>query len=144
MKPKKKPKKKQRTKMDDRENYFDFVTGVLGIKSMLLDQEAAGGTTKIPLLLAVEGLSGYSKEENELLAKMIAALKMDAKTYLLTDLQKAGDVQRDFTVEFRDQKKETSVPDTQQVFSPRTLLKEPALKKQAWEDLQKVIRHFSA
>ena len=129
--------------MDERGKYFEFVTGVLGIKSIMLDT-AARPADPIPLLLLVEGLSGYSKEENDLLTKMIAALKMDSKMYRLADLQQAGSVERTYTVEFLDQTTESRAENLQQVFSPRTLLKNPALKKQAWDDLQKVIRHFSA
>lgn len=128
--------------MDEREKYFEFVTGVLGIKSILLDSTEPTQET-IPLLLLVEGLAGYTKEENELLTKMIAALKMDSEMYRLADLQQAGGVKRAYTVEFLDQTTATLTENVQQVFSPRTLLKKPALKKQAWDDLQKVIRHFS-
>lgn len=124
--------------MDEREKYFEYVTGVLGIKSILL--EAGSAVETIPLLLLVEGLSGYSAAEEELLSKMIAALKM----YRLADLQQGGGIQRSYTVEFLDQTKVASSENVQQVYSARTLVKNPVLKKQAWEDLQKVTRHFSA
>ena len=129
--------------MDDRENYFDYVTGVLGIKTVMLDQAEFKNET-VPLLLAVQDLSTYSAAESELLEKMIAALKMDPKSLRLVELAQAAAIQRGFTVEFCDQTSGVATSTLQQVYSPRTLIQKPNLKKQAWDDLQKVIRHFSA
>ena len=126
--------------MDERENYFNFVTGVLGIKTLLLETETLTGTP-VALLLAVESLNDYTDAENELLGKMIAALKMDPQTYRVSDLESSKSVARNYTVEFLDQPTANEV-NKQKVYSPRTLLKDGTLKKVAWDDLQKVIRHF--
>ncbi len=127
--------------MDDRENYFDYVANVLGIKTVMFDQAEFKNET-VPLLLVVQDLSTYSDPEKELLEKMIAALKMDPKILRLVDLREAATVQRGYTIEFLDEAG-VSEGTVRRVFSPRTLLQKPALKKQAWDDLQKVIRHFS-
>ena len=134
--------------MAEREDYFDYVANVLGVKSFYLEPgvvsfEPAAHT---PLLILVEDLSNYSPEESDLLEKMVAALKLDPSIIKITDLKNSTAVNSDFKIYFTDKGLGTGSSEANQVstYSPRVLLKKAILKKQAWNDLQKVIQFFAS
>ena len=127
--------------MDEREDYFDYVINVLGIKSVFMQPEIA--KTKIPLLLAVENHKTFNAAEKELLEKMISSLKLDLNLIKVFDLADVGDFEFGYKISFLNAPKSVLADNQMQVFSPRMLLKDASLKKQAWDDLQKVIKYFA-
>ena len=125
--------------MSEKKDYFDFVETVLGVKSIMLNPKQ-----NTPLLIAVENLSSYTAEEQELLGKMVGALKIDIGKISIVDLSKAQNYQPEFVICFQNQPNEkTSMKNTLTTFSPRALLKKPELKKNAWNDLQKFLTYFN-
>jgi hypothetical protein len=131
------------------EDYFNYVVNVLGVKSLYLDanDQSEPGAGASRLLIVVEDLLNYSNEEKELLEKMISALKLDLAVIKIGEASAVAHFKYEFKVNFVNDFN----PDTQPksvtemvTFSPRTLLKTPAKKKQAWSDLQRVIQFFSS
>ena len=134
--------------MAEREEYIDYVVKVLGVKTLFVEpgtfsDEAAPHT---PLLILVEEYSSYSPEEIDLLEKMVAALKLDTSFIKIADLKNSSVMASDFKIYFTDKELNVGGVETNQVstYSPRVLLKKAILKKQAWNDLQKVIQFFAA
>lgn len=125
--------------MSEKKDYFDFVETVLGVKSIMLNPKQ-----NTPLLIAVENLSSYTAEEQDLLGKMVGALKIDIGKISIVELSKAQNYQPEFVICFQNQPNEkTSMKNTLTTFSPRALLKKPELKKNAWNDLQKFLTYFN-
>ena len=130
----------------EREDYFEYVGNVLGVKSFYLEPGFdLSMSTHTPLLVVVEDLSTYSAEESDLLEKMVAALKLDASLIKIVDLKNSTTVSSDFKIYFTDRELSVGGTEANQVstYSPRVLLKKAILKKQAWNDLQKVIQFFT-
>lgn len=136
---------KTRVKMSDKNDYFDFVSNVLGVKSILLSQSTENVLQVVPLLIAVENLNSYTDAENELLSKMIGALKIDQKLIRLVDLKEVSLYQPEFSIHFVEELNQNNVSLANQVmtYAPRSLLKHPEFKKQAWDEMQKAIVYFS-
>jgi hypothetical protein len=122
------------------ETYFDYVENVLGIKQVLtsrIEFSVPVGAIEVPLLITVSELLSYSEAENELLYKMVAALKLDPTNYVVIDTSNADGYNSNVELRFVDNpgaSNETQI----QTFSPRILLTKPELKKQAWTEMQKV------
>lgn len=136
--------------MSEKEDYFSYVENVLGIKSVLLNTTSVDVVEAIqsPLIFLVQDLSDYTDEENELLQKMVAALKIDSQKIQIADARMAEKCTAEFKVSFVnnvEQAKSQLVESSTSLVthSPRYLLKNPKFKKQAWDDLQKVIRFFA-
>lgn len=131
--------------MSDKKDFFDFVSNVLGVKNILLSQSTENVLQVVPLLIAVENLNSYTDGENELLSKMIAALKIDQKLIRLIDLKDTSLYQPEFAIYFVNElgQKTDSQVNQVQTYSPRYLLTHPELKKQAWDEMQKAIAYFS-
>lgn len=125
--------------MSEKSDYFDYVTEVLGIRSILQAPETRGAA---PLLILVEDFSAYSSEEKDLLAKMISALKLDPKILRVSE-ESTGETGDKFTLYFQDKPGAENSAEKMFTYSPRVLLREPSLKKKAWDDLQKVIQIFT-
>lgn len=125
--------------MSEKKDYFDYVENVLGVKSILLSPKQ-----DIPLLVAVENFYDYNQVENELLQKMIASLKVEFKNLAIAELSDEELFQPEFTLVLMNQPYEKqAVKNSVITFSPRALLKNAELKKNAWSDLQKVITYFN-
>jgi hypothetical protein len=92
----------------------------------------------------VEGLASYQAEEKDLLEKMVAALKIDLNNIKIMDAEAESLEQNryDFLIQFQNNPERGDRERTLSTYSPRTLLKSPELKKQAWSDLQKAIQFF--
>lgn len=129
--------------MSEKNDYFDYVSQVLGVKSILNDLQATVAK-QTPLLIAVEGYSSYDNNEKDLLIKMISALKIDQKNIQVSDLSEASQYQAQFYVYFIDEQSQNNSTEDNlvQTYSPKYLLKNPDYKKNAWNDLQKVIAYF--
>lgn len=130
--------------MSEKKDYFDYVENVLGIKSILLNQVSQEEAQSIPLLVCVENLVNYTLEEKDLLAKMIGALKIDLQLIKVVALNETEKYKPDYSIYFLDDINQNISDKINMVktYSPRFLLKNSDYKKNAWNDLQKVILHF--
>ena len=129
--------------MSEKKDYFEYVENVLGVKSVILSSSTAVDETHL-LLICVESYADYASDEKDLLAKMIAALKIDLEKIKVVSLSENQKFKSEYLIYFVD-KAEKKFEDTNSIttFSPRALLKKPELKKTAWAELQKVISYFS-
>lgn len=144
-----------------KKDYMDYVSDVLGVKSILLNKELSesrestgilSGTMQVvPLLIYVANLNDYTADENDLLTKMIGALKMAPESIKVISLDilynETEKFQSNFTIYFLDELNKSngfqvSSENVITTYSPRFLLKNPEYKKNAWNDLQKVITYF--
>lgn len=137
--------------MSEKDDYFNYVSSVLGVKSAYIEADTAGtdlqATEAVPLMVLVENLSQYTAEEKDLLEKMITALKIDInkiKIFDLQNLQPTQQTQFEFLLTFSENPAQTTSNDENFLitYSPRILVQNAALKKQVWNDLQKVIKFF--
>jgi|GEM_PF-5234746 len=137
--------------MSYKKDYFDYVTNILGVKSILLNQDTCNFLQVVPLLISVEDLINYTAAEKELLTKMIDALKIDPLLIKVVDISQAVYFQPEFTIHFCDdvaslsamtKAKSNSRSNTVQTYSPRFLLHNIQTKKQVWNELQKAILFF--
>ena len=151
---------------DSKKNYIDYVTNVLGIRSIIAEsvessleqvehtQTANSLSSKlnsISFLFVVENLNTYQSEEAELLNKIVASVKLPPDAFRLVDLQNVEHYERAFTIWMVDHPElyQQKLPNKNQtrsetdlvVFSARILNVKPELKKQVWNDLQKVIQY---
>lgn len=128
-----------------KQDYIEYVSQVLGVKSILNDLQSSSTTQQVPLLVCIERYATYDQNEKELLFKMISALKIDQKNIVLIDLEDINNYQAQFYVYFIDQQqqKNSTEDNLVQTYSPRFLLKNSEFKKNAWNDLQKVIAFFN-
>ncbi|MCC2679041.1 MAG: hypothetical protein K0R29_1617 [Pseudobdellovibrio sp.] len=139
--------------MSEKNDYFDYVSSVLGVKSVYIEpvspQEAhnAGATASkevIPLLVSVENLAQYSADERDLLEKMISALKIDLNKIKVCDVSQVANFEFAYLIQFSEAPVAASNSENVLItHSPRVLLKNPALKKQVWNEFQTVIKFFS-
>lgn len=125
------------------ETYFDYVENVLGIKQILTDRlqanQMSADQISISILISVQGLNSYSDSETDLLYKMIAALKLTPKTYLVVDRSNRENYLPNYELSLVDEPVETN-NQLIQTYSPRVLLKNAGLKKQAWTEMQKLLQ----
>ena len=84
--------------MSEKKDYFDYVENVLGVKSIMLNPKQ-----NTPLLIAVEDLLTYSADEQDLLGKMVGALKIDPAKISIVDMNEAGNYQSEYGIFFRNQ-----------------------------------------
>ena len=128
---------------DLKNSYAKYLTDVLGINKIFLDSE---GATK-DIIFYVENYDHLSSEENDLLKKMIEALKLGEKTMEVYDLKNKS-VKQTFLFavylvnnpqQFKDKLSNTSLV----TFGPTILQVKTQLKKEAWTELQKVIAFFN-
>jgi hypothetical protein len=130
--------------MSEKKDYFEYVSSVLGVKSILASLQDSASIEHVPLMIAVENYEGYSQAEKDLLSKMISALKIDLKKIKVIALKNSQNLTADFCVQFVDVKPEVSSTQNNLVttHSPKFLLQNSDYKKDAWSDLQKVIAYF--
>lgn len=136
--------------MFGQKEYLDYVENVLGVKAVLVPEAAPAAVSsaqpEVPLLIAVEALTAYNAAEKELLQKMLAALKLEQVETKVVDRAEADGLAAGFRVDFLDQPEALRAEASENeltTWSPRRLLRQADFKKQAWSDLQKVIRFFS-
>ena len=122
---------------DDLVSYFKNVLGVSAVLSTSKDANLAATSAQHramrKLTFVIENLAGYSALETDLLNKMIAAMKLDADSFQIVDLVDIAAISSDAGQDYIylvDQ------PGSGQTYSPRQLIKNPKLKKQAWDFLQ--------
>jgi len=143
--------------MSEKSDYFDYVSTVLGVKSVYIEPassqalpqtltQTASAASKevIPLLVSVENLEQYSAEERDLLEKMISALKIDLSKIKVCDVALANDYEFAYLIQFSESLSASAHTENVLItHSPRVLLKNPSLKKQVWNEFQAVIKFFS-
>jgi hypothetical protein len=131
--------------MSDKQNYFDYVENVLGVKSLLADLTKESTFHHTPILITIENYEQYSEAETDLLSKMISALKIDINKIKIVDNRNSKNFTADFYVHFVDVKPNFAKTEDKLVIthSPKFLLQNSEFKKIAWNDLQKVITYFS-
>ncbi|MBC7421257.1 MAG: hypothetical protein H7328_11065 [Bdellovibrio sp.] len=131
--------------MSSRNDYIDYVRNVLGVKAIFSNEISEQITPEeIPLLVRVQDFNSYSAEEKDLLTKMLAALKIPNEYSRTFDLAENPNVVCKVAVYLTDELKSMKdlLPNEIHTYSPRVLLHTPALKKAAWDELQKVLRFF--
>lgn len=123
---------------DEQKKLIEYFEQVLGVKNVIMPQLNATNTkADYKIHFFVEGLESYSAAENELLGKMIQAMRLKENEYQILNLQestyqalsKAG---KSTVIVFKNDPQKMD-----ETYSPRRLLKEPAFKKIAWDFLQK-------
>ncbi len=126
------------------ERYLYYLKNVLGLKTVLTKT-----AEPMPLCIYVQDLETYSESEKELLNKMIVATKLIKNDYLIQSFKAAAGTSSDqhinqhvdqICVYLLDQ---PQADQNDQTYSPRILLKQPELKKTAWEALQRAMLKFS-
>lgn len=130
----------------EKDDYFDYVENVLGVKSILLTAiPKTENQIQVELLFCVQNYKSYSTEEFDLLQKMIAAVKVDPSRLMVCDLAEATKFEVKALVVFQDETQVDPVKAqlTVKTYSPRLLLKKSELKKQAWTELQKILQFFA-
>ena len=165
-----------------RQDYFDYVQQVLGVRSVLLSSEEPNQVTQVkessnensnensteplglgPILVGVENLNSYTADEKFLLDKMLTAVQLPAKQFqlkeislslleqsltvsswdqlqlciLFLDQPKTSSVWKPFLLKLQSKQPSLAIVAT---YSPHTLQMQPDLKKQAWSDLQAVLK----
>lgn len=116
-------------------NYLNYVKDVLGIKHLFLTSKSLEVKK---LLIAVTDLDTYNAEENELLKKMVAALKLDPTSIIVIDIKNLNQYSAVYALKLMDELRsdQISSSDTVYTFSPRALLKNAQHKKKTWADMQ--------
>lgn len=124
------------------EVYFEYLEDVLGIKQVLFDRqpEVTSQLVQIPILISVLNLKNYKAEENELLYKMIAALKLPPENYVVIDADQISNYEAKAHLSLVDEPIQSQNPQTIQTYSARKLLSHPDLKRQAWTEMQKLLQ----
>lgn len=104
-------------------NYFE---NVLGIKHVLLVEKDYGIINSKPFIF-IQNFSKYSVAEIELTKKILGAVGLQIENVTVVEESSVNCI-----LQFSDQ------PENEiQIFSPRTLLQKPELKKVAWDQLKR-------
>jgi hypothetical protein len=128
--------------------YFRFLQDVLGIRQILLPAAAVQ-----PRVVFLSEGSGFSLDANELFLKMTQAMRLNPDDYVVLHLASQNSLARhreilenaSATVSFSDNLSAfvaINLPRLRllEVSHPEMLLKNPALKKEAWEKLKLVMK----
>ncbi|MFZ3231672.1 MAG: hypothetical protein WA160_15795 [Pseudobdellovibrio sp.] len=128
------------------EEYFDFAENILGIKQIHVRQTLSESTqmNSVRLLITVLDLESYSEIEIELLYKMISALQLDEAIYAVVNPSQKQNYPHQYELAFVDSVSPKVIGGTtdsiMETHSPRVLVRLPALKKQAWQDMQSLLQ----
>ena len=136
--------------MSSKKDYIEYVRNVLGVKSIynepVVESDiASAGIQEVTLAVYIQDFNQYTAEEIDLLQKMLAALKISSQEIALIDIaDQSIRVNSKMNVFLTDELKlnHQLQPNEIHTYSSRTLLKKPALKKAAWDELQKILRFF--
>ncbi len=128
-------------------HYLEKTLGVQQIVSAETDNQILNQKSEellkadqiIDLGFFIEGYETYSLEENELLSKIILAMKLNPDQFQILNLNEKNNIKSKVQVYFVDHPKNDF-----ETFSARTLLKKPEFKKQTWDYLKKTILQISS
>lgn len=128
---------------EQRKNQIKYLTEVLGIKKIFLENEMAN---KPDLIVFVENYKALTTSESDLLAKMIEALKLTEQTVMILDLEKQSENTKSkyqiYLVNNPQDWQQKISASSVVTFSPTVLSVKTQLKKEAWTELQKTIAFF--
>ncbi len=114
-------------------DYLNYAKDVLGIRHLFFIGEQA---ISKKVVISVADLKDFSEAEHELLTRMISALNLDSQTTLVID----SDELHLYTPQFLLKLSLTIVINQPvncvETFSPKLLIANPDLKKQAWLQMQ--------
>ena len=119
-----------------RKNYLNYVKDVLGIKHLFLNSKKSNAKK---LLISVTDLNTYSFKENELLQKMIFALKLEASDFIIIDEKDLNQHEANYFLKLSDVVTDSASTNVISTYSPRMLLKNTDFKKKAWSDMQSLL-----
>lgn len=119
-----------------RKNYLNYVKDVLGIKHLFLNSKSSQPKK---LLISVTDLHNYNSVENDLLKKMISALKLNASDFIIVDEKTSDKQDADYFLKLSDTINDNLSTNTICTYSPRVLLKNAEYKKKAWSDMQNLL-----
>lgn len=122
----------------DLQNYLEYVQKVLGVRSVVLSASSEPDLV-CDLWIQIQDFGSYVEAEKDLLQKMISAMKLEAYTIQITDLNVTERISALMTLRFVDQPEGAD-----ETFSARVLLLKPELKKKTWADLQDVVKRLAA
>ena len=126
--------------------YFKYVQEVLGIRQIFTKSSSMESAVQenITVLIAVKDLKSYNLEENNLLEKMISALKLTPEQMLIIDRADLAPLSR-YRLNLNDEAADslTTDPSLFNTWSPRHLLQNPGLKKDAWAVMQKLLQKIN-
>ena len=119
-----------------RKNYLNYVKDILGIKYLFLNSKNSHAKK---LLISVTDLNTYNLEENELLQKMILALKLEASDFIISDEKVLNQQEASYFLRLSDVVSDSTSTNVISTYSPRILLKNAHFKKKAWSDMQNLL-----
>jgi hypothetical protein len=113
----------------------DYLEKTLGVSQIL--NQLPGPKPETDLGFFFEDYNQYSTAENDLAVKMIDAMKIDSKKYIISDIIQKNKFKNRIQIFF------VHHPITDfETYSARVLLQNPGLKKKTWEFLKKQIESF--
>ncbi|MBC7742459.1 MAG: hypothetical protein H7061_09690 [Bdellovibrionaceae bacterium] len=132
--------------MSSKKDYLDYVREVLGVQSLFAMPAVVEPELEVPLIIYVQDYLSYTAAEKNLLQKMLLALKVPLLQMHLLDFNDPKKIKYQIRVCLTDQKPPAGTTDANDIhtLSPRVLLQNTALKKVAWDDLQKVLLFFQS
>lgn len=128
---------------DSKQDYIQYLRQVLGISQVLVDQK----TDLIPqrLIVWVEDLNVFSKQDQELLFNMLSAMKIDKNDIAIFNLQQKSEIAsrlKSSCIQFELVR--NPIDKASQTFSPQMLHDNKQLKSEAWTFLQQMITRYAS
>ncbi len=118
-------------------DYLNYAKDVLGIKHLFFIGEQV---TLKKVVVSVTDLKDFSGPERELLDKMISALNLDSQTTVVIDSNDLVHYKPQFLLKLSVTVSVDQPVNTIETFSPRLLMDNPGLKKQAWSQMQSFLQ----
>ncbi len=115
------------------QDYLNYVKDVLGIEHLFFIDDQL---TAKKIVISVVDFNLFSAAERELLEKMISALQLDSKSFIVIDSSDLALYQPEYLLKLSSVITTGHSPNTVETYSPRLLLTSPELKKTAWSDMQ--------
>lgn len=124
------------------QDYMNYLKETLGLKELKSEELNASlsesVTSEYHWVFVIENYSQYTTSEKELLTKMVKALNLELKHCMFADqIDQNQEWPLNKIYYFLDSPKLNQAFLNNQTYSPRTLIKEPQLKKAAWESMKK-------
>jgi DNA polymerase III psi subunit len=127
-------------------DYFHYLNEIVGIKSVMIEPNVSD-FQKFSLLIKVQNLSTYNADAMALLEKMITALGLEKDGIKVADYDLVpSNLQPEYILSFVLNPDLVVAKSINEIvtYSPEVLLKNPQLKKQAWDQMQKIVAQLKA
>ncbi len=118
-------------------DYLNYAKDVLGIKHLFFIDEQV---TSKKVVVSVTDLKDFSEPERALLDKMISALNLDSQTTVVIDSNDLVLYKPQFLLKLSATVSVDQPVNTIETFSPRLLMDNSGLKKQAWSQMQSFLQ----